>query len=428
MSFNPTSTPSALNPVTSHDLLPPLFNLPNALKEKLELEVLIQQYDADIKQKNLEPFARALIQKIEAKVGQAYTIDPQTLPPYSITQLCQILYLDPLDLLKEGKNINRFLYVHIKEENQLEILLFEKDTSKDLFFCCLQERFLLTEELKAAYSEQWENLDPQQEKQKYALLYSTQRTIYYLTMQEKAVQGESKPALFYCYKAKDVAEDLRNAPFHHEAQPTASSSLCGMHALNAYIGCRQLDAKSIGELLITYNIEMFGMEKDQAISMVHPVQEDRVDYTNLTGIDTESLRYVLQALTRRRDIPSLWSDTSCLIYSGVNNPLTTYESIDHGEVNLLLKLKMCDRFILGLSGTEAHFLTWRQDETGQWWKIDSKLKYQEAFENDQAVIDHIKKEYPGNYLLSFIFPPSPERTADSEMAAQQLLNLMTSKV
>lgn len=48
--------------------------------------------------------------------------------------------------------------------------------------------------------------------------------------------------------------------------------------------------------------------------------------------------------------------------------------------DLQKNLEMVDRFILGVTICRGHYLTYRKDEKGVWWRIDSEKDLQDSFE------------------------------------------------
>ncbi|MCE5315916.1 MAG: hypothetical protein LLG04_00955 [Parachlamydia sp.] len=131
-----------------------------------------------------------------------------------------------------------------------------------------------------------------------------------------------------------------------------------------------------------------------------------LDRENFAGLDVMQLKYLIDEMAKSKTNPNVTCETNLMVCRGVGAATGSSfgEPINTQESTLASAINATDRFILGLSVVEAHFVTFRKDEDGKWWKIDSKLSTQSSFENTAMLFDSIKKDYPHPYVLSFIIP------------------------
>ncbi|MCE5318007.1 MAG: hypothetical protein LLG04_11710 [Parachlamydia sp.] len=198
--------------------------------------------------------------------------------------------------------------------------------------------------------------------------------------------------------------ESRQAPFHHEVQ---LENLCGLHALNAYIGCRYLTPEDIN---LFY--DQWARDKSNGLSQTLPAFV--LNCLAPSNLDSEKLN--AQSINKpdkclKLKVNGLPPTFLCSVLHSIA-PMTKRPEImvietktdTAGFQKMLQKLKNIDRFILGTSEkTEGHSLTFRRDDNGWWWRDDSERDEQEYFENDQDVLQNILDEEP-NKMLYFIIP------------------------
>ncbi|MCE5315917.1 MAG: hypothetical protein LLG04_00960 [Parachlamydia sp.] len=224
------------------------IEVPDNFAKSLDLRTLIQKHVVAIRNGNLEPLAKEIAERIEQNQGQLYTMPGvSNQPPYNLNWLAT-LSMDPYDVMKSDQSAKFCLIIRINPHRMLEIKLLTIDNDKKLSFAKTdgQLTHLNDEEVKKLV-ERW-STGPNE----YAILYSNNRTYYRLNQEERRFPNENKAWKFYHFNPPNFVETLRKAPFHHEAQPEASSGLCGLHALNAFIGCRQFSPQTLGERLTCY--------------------------------------------------------------------------------------------------------------------------------------------------------------------------------
>ncbi|MCE5319363.1 MAG: hypothetical protein LLG04_18605 [Parachlamydia sp.] len=229
----------------------------------------------------------------------------------------------------------------------------------------------------------------------YVIFLSVRKSIK-LKIQELKHNNEKENCLFYHYCP--LIKQSNEAPFHHEAQPKASSSTCGLHAVNAYIGYRYLSPGKFDELI----------ERWCTISKYSGLQE--TNSGKFSGLDPTTLKFILETIAIEGGVSSVNYIPKLITCS--TNPTELGTNFSDCENELLEDFKCIDRFILGVSKSEAHFLAFRKDKLGVWWKIDSKLSKQESYADAQALIDEIKTSYDSD-LLHFIIPDRNQKVRRS---------------
>lgn len=217
--------------------------------------------------------------------------------------------------------------------------------------------------------------------EKYFAVFSTTCFVHHLKMHYKEMPEENyrKVAFYHCCPDAKAAQ-LRQAPFHHEAQPEHASTRCGMHALNAYMG---------------YHFFFF----EKLIEMLTPGLAKGEDPR--AGLSAGMLLYLIEKVARLGCVEGVTRKAKLIACTC--KPSALFDNISKHEENLIKALSKTDRFILGLSKSNAHFLAYRKDEKGMWWKIDSMLNIQEAYDHAEALLADIKASYSNDHL-QFIIP------------------------
>ncbi|MCE5317260.1 MAG: hypothetical protein LLG04_07850 [Parachlamydia sp.] len=403
-----------IDPTTTHNFVKiPIedrpIEVPSAFAERINLSGLIQKHLAAIKEGNLEPLAKEIAEKIEQHQGQIYILPGvQQNPLYNINWLVN-LSVDPYDIMKSNKEVKFCILIRHNQLNILEVKLLTINDKDEL--CAVQRddsRLPFSEQQRDKIVERWSK-GPNE----YAILYSSTRTYYRLTAEERSFPGETKVWKFYHFRPANFIETKRLAPFHHEAQPEASSGLCGLHALNAFIGCRQFSPRTLGNLVTKAILEGNQFSQREAEEALFPRNEQtqELNFENFIGLEVPLLKDVIDEMAKTHVHPGIVCETKIINCRGRNGPSNSSlgEPINVVEPSITTSINNVDRFILGLAGIEAHFLTFRKDDEGKWWKVDSKSKEQKSFENLNSLLDEIKKDYPHPYVLSFIIP-DPART------------------
>lgn len=80
----------------------------------------------------------------------------------------------------------------------------------------------------------------------YIIIFSTTCLAHQLKTTDVWLDDEQMMGKFYHYRPPHQSSEAK-ASFHHEAQPAVESSLCGLHALNAYIGFHHLSPQMLEE-------------------------------------------------------------------------------------------------------------------------------------------------------------------------------------
>lgn len=246
------------------------------------------------------------------------------------------------------------------------------------------------------------------------VIFLSHRNIRMLPPPFSAGAGEHK---YYFYRAP-VQEPIKlkearasvTLPFHHEDQIDGH---CGLHALNAYLGCQYFTAEHLRDLEKLRNsmgnpgsdtewqAEDFesSSPKSSRETPIHSNAESKTETSavashepcvKLNGSDTGFLRYVLDQIAQR-------PGAHHIIPIGIQtNAVQRKKLLDH--------IKLVDRFILGRTKDRcAHALAFRRDSMGKWWRVDSKNNWQDSFADEEELYEVIKEEFSNNHL-SFIVP------------------------
>lgn len=390
------------------------YDLPVSLVEKLDLTQLLKEYEPSIKKNDMKPLAEAIQKKIDQQLGQNYEFAnvANISPPYAAQEVNETIGLDPFAVLANERNISHMILLRKNEAGEVEIQLFTKNERGEVYQVSSKGEQLLDDNQQTPFTKQW---SAAASKPEFVLFYSSSQSVHHLTAQEQKISGENTAWKFFHYQPRNSIPIKREAPFHHEAQPSASSGLCGFHALNAFVGCRQFSPREVGDKVVNLFQFQYSLAREEAQREVFATREDgTIDDENFNGLDVTALRYVIDEIAKSGSIPIINSLTKLFICRGATKvgeqvPKSTFgDPIDSHIETLTAAFNKTDRFILGLSVTDAHFLTYRKDEEGKWWRLDSELGQQVSFANARDLLEQIKKDYPNPYILNFIIPDSDQ--------------------
>lgn len=326
----------------------------------------------------------ALAKAIFNKLGKFYfQFKIKDIPiPYRVEFIKNKIDLEPFDILRI---LSRWNCLMLIDQNKFRFFIKEQQVVREL-----RDQKLFQIEPNAKCSEP------------HFVIFSTTCLVHQLTMMNIWLAEENEMGKFYHYHATQPEYiESKKAPFHHEAQPQETPGLCGLHALNAFLGYRHLSIKKLSQYVRVWLKMTTGVDLPKEF-----------DLKKFNGLDASLVKTVIDDIAARGEVRGVAHKAKIITCSKKRTPLSD-KLITDCEAELMQDFKRMDRFILGVSKSQAHFLTFRKDVDERWWMVDSELSQQEAFENGLALLEFIKESYE-NDLLEFIIPDFDHKVISQE--------------
>lgn len=358
------------------------------VKPKRELEAfeLYRRFQA-IAAKNLpnDKLADAICQAINGvHKNQIYPIKackvslkncrppPQLTIPYPLPRVLEALKMDLPDLV--GHMFKRATFISLVFEQTFKLYLRQRVSSEKKFINYQVDADSLLRMEPAANPAHETSLDgisaTGEERRIYATDIPKDSFIVFIA-HNKTYRFEPPfhPKFYFSRPALNASIVMRQVPFHHEVQ---RDNLCGMHAVNAFVGYHFLNDEKFMEY-----------KNDWSDNCDVPRGTGKQD-----GVDPAFLKYILNKIVS--------SQTEFEIVCVDTNTESNRQA-------LLKELQPIDRFLVGSVGSSGHCAAYRRDNDKAWWQIDSERHEQDSFEDDSELVDDMLEDADTN-LIFFLFP------------------------
>ncbi|CAM2064257.1 hypothetical protein SCOR_02740 [Sulfidibacter corallicola] len=354
------------------------LHVPGAISQRFGL--------GDIQAETPRAFAEALRDALQGQNLPVFGDD--TAPAPQSKENMDNAYMNPVDFLAGPEHDMAFVITTDQDENIAVHYLRQPNGAANA-------EIWNGEAFEAITTEQFDERFADYE---YTIIAASQRS--HLDLDAETHQAHGQDLEFYHYRAANDNSPDGTAPFHHERQQGAASGLCGLHALNAFVGKNQFSAENVGERLKGIIAEDQGIEAEEALDQVYPRSVgnlDEHDTTNLVGINPPDMKTLLTQLGNEGTIPANLANIEVTEVREVYK-----DNADLGPVTDQIGDHV-DRFMVGYSGLSKHYVTFRKDDDGKWWIIDPQRSRQDSFPDLESALNRVKHDMSGEEGSSALF-------------------------